>query len=743
MRITITGIDENPTKKTIALNMIVKNEGKIILRLLESVLPLIDAYCICDTGSTDDTKDLIRDFFKNLPTPIPGVIVEEPFRDFGYNRTYALEACRELLPTIDYALLLDADMIMNITNSNNIDDFKQGLCKDYYHIFQGSPTYYYKNVRIVKNRDINSGFSYWGVTHEYINAPPGAISETIDRDTLFINDIGDGGAKGDKSARDIRLLEKGLEEHPNNDRYTFYLANTFRDAGMHEKAVDMYKKRIDIGGWIEEVWQSYYSMGKSFMDMGEENKAIIAWMGGYNAYPARIENLHRIIEYFRVRGKNQLAYEFFKMADKSRRKYTNWSEYLFLERDAYDFKIDYELTIAGYYIDQATLKEDGYDLVETTMKVLDYPYAPEHIFTNVLSNYKFYSPKKSKSCIVSSEMNALNAVINDVGKTVFKRPSIGSKKSEFECPGFDPAVFNRSTPSIIMRNENEYIVNVRFVNYRIDDAGNYVNQAQIITHNVIAVIAKSGSEYIIKEEFLLEYDREPDNYYVGLEDVRLFLDNNNNNDKIMYAANRGVVSESGPIMRVEMGEISLLEKKTVNSKIIESPENRTTEKNWTLFSDPTTNEMKCVYSWWPLVIGNIKESEDRKKFEFVQESEDRKKFEFSETHRISSDKSCMRHLRGSTNGVTIGDEIWFLCHTVSYEDRRYYYHTWVVLDAYTYAVKRCSPFFTFEGEKVEYTLGFISTGFMKLESDSIEFIVGYSLLDKSTQFMKIKQSLIF
>ena len=58
-------VEELTEKKTptICLNMIVKNESKIIFRLLETVLPIIDTYCICDTGSTDMTKELIKEFF--------------------------------------------------------------------------------------------------------------------------------------------------------------------------------------------------------------------------------------------------------------------------------------------------------------------------------------------------------------------------------------------------------------------------------------------------------------------------------------------------------------------------------------------------------------------------------------------------------------------------------------------------------------------------------------------------------
>ena len=40
--------------------MIVKNESKIITRFFDSVSHIIDSYCICDTGSTDDTVKIIK-----------------------------------------------------------------------------------------------------------------------------------------------------------------------------------------------------------------------------------------------------------------------------------------------------------------------------------------------------------------------------------------------------------------------------------------------------------------------------------------------------------------------------------------------------------------------------------------------------------------------------------------------------------------------------------------------------------
>ncbi len=71
--------------------MIVKNESAIIIRLLESVIRYIDSYCICDTGSSDNTMELIQQFTSKHN--ITGVLYKESFRDFGYNRSHALKKC--------------------------------------------------------------------------------------------------------------------------------------------------------------------------------------------------------------------------------------------------------------------------------------------------------------------------------------------------------------------------------------------------------------------------------------------------------------------------------------------------------------------------------------------------------------------------------------------------------------------------------------------------------------------------
>jgi len=258
----------------IALNMIVKNESRTITRLLESVIKHIDAVVISDTGSTDNTKEVVAQFMAQYPEKCLHWLADINFKNFGYNRTYSLKGCVDWMENTHhfnsitangasaYILLMDADMIFKQNSDKTLKEFlalADLKCANKLNMFQGSEHFYYHNVRLISNT-IWSKCHYVGVTHEYVategatsgategatsgategatsGATEGAtsgvavISGNILKTDFFIEDIGDGGAKGDKFERDIRLLTAGLVEEPTNERYMFYLANTMRDAG--------------------------------------------------------------------------------------------------------------------------------------------------------------------------------------------------------------------------------------------------------------------------------------------------------------------------------------------------------------------------------------------------------------------------------------------------------------------------------------------------------------------------------
>ncbi len=698
----------------VCLNMIVRNESAIIIRLLKSVIPYIDCYCICDTGSTDNTIEIIQEYFRTTFPNVDGKIITEPFRDFGYNRTIAFQACNDM--NTDYVLFLDADMTFWVNPDISPLQFKLKILNmnaDMIYIFQGSPDFYYKNTRIVKNR---TDISYWGVTHEYVKCPDDAVNDKFTINEAFINDIGDGGSKSEKFIRDIQLLKKGLEEYPNNERYIFYLANSYLCVKLYEEAIKAYKKRIELGGWYEEVWYSYYSIGNCYKNMENIPNAIYWWYEAYHYFSNRIENLYEIIKYYRINGKHKLAYHFYNIANYELMQ-TQKPEYLFLQKDIYDYKLDYELTIFGYYYNP-----DKYDLSQYSMNILTHDRIEPTIYNNILSNYKFYSPSLKSLENLSIFPETFRKNIDLLG--TLNNYNLSNSPKLHAC--VKSGEFVSSTPSICFINKNSNIVvNIRYVNYKIHN-GAYENKRTIDTKNRIVLLDTSSEEWIILNDFLLDYDNSLDNLYVGIEDVRLFSKNNGSLDKLYFNGNRGLRRGN---MVVENGIVDFLHNKII-SNLMEKPDQNIIEKNWVLI-----NQDKMIYSWHPLTIGNNISNKPN-----VESGNNTSTYNsFVKTHEIPT-PYFFKDVRGSSNGVLINDEIWFICHTVSYEDKRYYYHIFVALDSQTYSVKKYSKYFTFENIEVEYTLGFIYV--KKTDTNPSAFIIGYSTMDNSTKYMAIETSCV-
>lgn len=707
-------------KPSICLNMIVKNESHVIERVLNSVINIIDIYCIVDTGSTDNTIELITNFFNKAS--IKGKIVSEPFINFAYNRTHAFQQAEGMS---DYLLLIDADMIFTYFISP--DKIREKLSKyDVFHVFQGSSTFYYKNVRFAKNVP-NS--KYITPTHEYFSPPEGSTYGNFEKCEIFIDDKGDGGSKEQKFVRDIKLLSAELETKgetcPGADRCMYYLANSYRDSGNVPKAIECYKKRIAIGGWVEEMWQSLYSLGNLHKEIGEIEKAIFYWLEAYDKHPKRIENLYKITEYYRNKEQYKTALIFWQLADKLRKTHTNWGEYLFLQSDIYEFLLDYEYSILGYYTD---CNHD--DLAKSIMKVISHQSVSNNTLDTCLRNYKFYTPtiinpynynevyqKNGNQTFVKSNMGFACVknleLLRSIGKSIMK--------TELEN-----RIFFTSTPSITLINDETMVVCVRFVNYSIGSKGEYINQPNIITKNVIAVIDICDEWKLKFEEQILKYDETSDCLYVGLEDVRIYSYRTKENKIcVLYNANRGLGYDK---MVIEHGEIDIFNATTLNSgnltRLIPDTNvnKRDIEKNWVLFED-NKGSIKCIYGWNPMIIGEIDSNRV-----------------FNEVYRGTNGTipKFFERVRGSSNGVSLPEtnEVWFLCHIVSYEDRRRYYHLFIVLDKTTYSIIKYTRLFTFRKDCVEYSTGFV---YLK-ETD--EFLIGFSIMDNNSDYLVVSKDTI-
>jgi SAM-dependent methyltransferase len=272
--------------------MIVRDEAAVIERCLASVRGLIDSWVICDTGSLDETKTLVC---KSLDG-IPGTLYERPWREFDHNRSELMRLARG---AADYLLLLDADMTVDATAP-----LPDQLTADSYLLrHAGEPEHWVK--RLVRG---NRSWCYLGSTHEYVTTEGHDQEERLH--ALVIEHHADGGASTNKLERDAQLLERDLAHEPTNARAVFYLAQTYRDLGQLQTAVELYERRASMEGWREEVFYSLYQAGVLYAEQGDWPTGMSRLIRSFEVQPARLEPLYELASRLRLRREYETAHVF-------------------------------------------------------------------------------------------------------------------------------------------------------------------------------------------------------------------------------------------------------------------------------------------------------------------------------------------------------------------------------------------------------------------------------------------------
>jgi tetratricopeptide (TPR) repeat protein len=238
----------------------------------------------------------------------------------------------------------------------------------------------------------------------------------------------------DTYLKDAALLEEALRTNPNNPRDTFYLAQSYRDAGRLEKSREIYLRRANMKGWEEEGWYALYQVATLDEKLNREPASIsFGYLSAYQRRPTRAEPLVRLARYHRLRKEYELALLYARRAAAVPRP----ADLLFVDDATYHYSALDELSVAASY---TSAKEEGRTALRELMKAARFPESERQ---RILDNCKFYGISTAAS-LGSPSAGGLSTSSSPAGS-----PSAGGLSTGSSPAGSPSAVSSSSVSSSV------------------------------------------------------------------------------------------------------------------------------------------------------------------------------------------------------------------------------------------------------------------------------------------------------
>ena len=291
----------------VCLCSIVKNEAKNIEATLRSILPFIDSWCICDTGSTDGTQKIIKRVMKGKP----GKLHETNWKSFGENRTENFRLAEKVIPKP--AKGGKSDWFMFLLDGSDFFAAAPGFrwpdaapeCDGYSMLVRYGGGTTGDRCHLVR---AHRGWRYNGPVHEFAEipgAPGGPGTHGALQGCEYISTDPPAGRPAQCFLRDAKLLEAHLEkigpDDPWTPRWQFYHAQSYWCVSDYPRAKMLYELRAqNANGWDEERWYSAYRVMLCSIRMKAPWPVVMTEaIRAYEMRPTRAEPYFHLARYIR------------------------------------------------------------------------------------------------------------------------------------------------------------------------------------------------------------------------------------------------------------------------------------------------------------------------------------------------------------------------------------------------------------------------------------------------------------
>lgn len=455
--------------------------------------------------------------------------------------------------------------------------------------------------------------------------------------------------------QDINLLTIAHTNDPHNEHYPFYLAIAYKALNNFDEAIKWSKIRLEQQGDREEVWYSKFLLGQCYQEKGDWDKSLHWYLEAYLSFPVRAEPLHKIANYFRVNGKNDLAYKYAKQG--SLIPYPG-DDALFITKPVYDYQFDEELYIAAYY---TKFKDEGFAAAE---RLILNKKAPAPIKEHAYKNLLFYIENLKSTHFFPIKFNL---------------PYIRE--------GY-PETYNPLNPSI-QKTADGYKVLCRTVNYIRTKESHYIypdpNERCIRTKNFLIYYDKDFN-LISQHEIIENLEREHHCWVniIGLEDCRLIPSDQNTSFTC-------TICDTSPQSVAQISYCSLGKQTPGNPIYVEKltpmkgPNPNRWEKNWLPFL--VQNEIYSIYTYDPFVINKLN----------IETGDSQIVYQYDPIRDFS-------RFRGSAGPIPFDNGYLVMVHEAIYSHQLNYLHRFLYLDK-NFKVRSFSKPFTFSHLGIEFGSG--------------------------------------
>lgn len=385
----------------LVLTQIMKNEAHVITRMLDSIKSIVDIVCLVDTGSTDNTIEVVKNW--GTQNNVETHVFERPFDNFENSRNYSIQVAREVTKDRGndfWGFWLDADETIEILPSFN----KSGINKDLYMF-----NTYINVMKYTRNEcyKLDKPFRFYGPVHEFIVCDDKNITSGL-MEGINVRVQMDGGSwKGnipEKYKSHAFVLEKYIDENRQDPRWIFYTAQSYHDSACVpnnreeneerlRRSLKYYKERISRGdGYPEEIFYSQFRVGTIMRALEEPwHLTLNEFLKAYSVDPLRAEPIKAIIDYYLAVGEWHNAYIFSKFAKMNfHQKNPYPTRLLFVDESLYTWKLLEVHSASCFYTGRKDEAKQNYQEMVNISRQTPQNFTPEDM-QKIQMNAQFFS----------------------------------------------------------------------------------------------------------------------------------------------------------------------------------------------------------------------------------------------------------------------------------------------------------------------------------------------------------------